>query len=212
MAVKNPTTATEVDPNSHITNISTRASFAGLTRSEDAYNYWDEGVGHFSGDFEFLATITPTSFVGGNSAGYITLANLVDDMNGIKAAGGDGLYLRWEETGGSPYIYLWEDFAGTSFLTSYLMSLSTLYYIKFKRDEAVTTYGTLYCYIYSDSARTNLLATLSLALHEKEDFRYLYMVHSRNTASGTSSTGYIENLDLQEAAAGNPYYAYAQQM
>lgn len=203
MAAENFTTYTEVDPNSHITVTSAaRIDFAGLAKNEDAWCSSDKGVGHFASDFEHLAEIQMTSSAGTDgTAGFITLSNILDDIQGIKTASGDALYCRWEEGGAT--LYVWEDIAGTSYFSSYVGSYATPYYIKFKRDEAVGTYGTLYLYIYSDSARTNLLATRSIALHEKEDFRYLFAGHSRNMAlSGHTTTGYIKDLDLQETGAG----------
>lgn len=212
MATENFTTYTEVDPNSHITVTSAaQINFAGLAKNEDAYCYSDKGVAHFSGDFEHLAEIQMTSDVGTDgTGGFITLSNIVDDIQGIKTASGDALYCRWEEGGAT--LYVWEDIAGTSYFSSYAGSYATPYYIKFERDEAVGTYGTLYLYIYSDPARTNLLATRSIALHEKEDFRYIFVSHSRNVAlSGHTTTGYIKDLDLQEAVMAKPYYYFMQQ-
>jgi hypothetical protein len=94
-------------------------------------------------------------------------------------------------------IYLREYDATAGHTTdSYVGSLATVYYLKIKRDEAVGTYGTLYCYIYSDSARTTLLDTLTVTLHtSKKDFQYIYGFNNSADAS-TNISGYSENLDL----------------
>jgi len=57
-------------------------------------------------------------------------------------------------------------------------------------------------YIYSDSARTNLLATLSLTLHGDWSFRYIFACSTYNSGGSYYGDCDIENLDLQEAAVG----------
>ncbi|MGB6873341.1 MAG: hypothetical protein WBE46_04275 [Dehalococcoidia bacterium] len=201
MATENLTTYTEVDPNSRIGVTAARSAVTGLTRNEDAYLYKDKGAGRFSGDFEHLIDCRVDS---GNNVGLLypwALANLIDDVAGIGASGdllGCNLYVV------SPTrvdIYLHEWIAGVHYGSAgYQGAPATTYYLKIKRDESVGTYGTLYCYIYSNAARTNLLATLSLALHEKEDFRYIYATNTYNDANAAAITGWCENLDLQEGA------------
>ena len=66
-------------------------------------------------------------------------------------------------------------------------SLSTNYYCTMIRDEAVGTYGTLYLHVYSDSARTVLLGSATLALTEKENFQYFYAGCSIGGAAGAQT-------------------------
>jgi hypothetical protein len=65
----------------------------------------------------------------------------------------------------------------------------------------------LTCYIYSDSARTNLVATLSLTLHGDYNFEYIYASQSENTGNTYHGDTDIENLDLQEGG-GQTYNVY----
>ncbi len=197
-ATENFTTYTEEDPNTHITVTASRVTVTGLLRSEDAWVVKDKTAGHFDGDFEHLITVYIDA--GGGDGGQNTvwgLANLVDDYFGIDASNGDMLSV-WMYSVANPTIRMEEMVAGTRYTVDQAVSLDTLYYLKIVRDETVGTYGTIYSYIYSDAARTNLLQTLTLTLHEKEDFRYIYAAQTGNSAQAFSITGYCENLDLQE--------------
>ena len=213
MAIEDLTTYTEVDPNGHITVDANTSTFTDLPRNEDAYVYKDKGVDHFNGDFEHLSEIYSSA---GTASGMVyinVLANLVDDAKGIYAGGGDMLTLLIHmDSANAPSLYMREYVAGTEYTAGpYAFSPSTLYYLKFKRDEGVGTYGTLYCYLYSDAARTNLLTTLTLTLHAKKDFRYIYVTQTYNSATTEVITGYYQNLDLQEAPpppAGGACYGY----
>ena len=95
-------------------------------------------------------------------------------------------------------VYLRELHGQTPYDDSWLSTVNTDYYPKVKRDEAVGTYGTIYAYIYSDADRTSLSDTLSVALHEKRDFRYIYGINSLGADNNYVCTGYVKNLDLQE--------------
>lgn len=212
MAVKDPQTATHVDPNSRISETSVRATFTGLTRNEVAYNYWDEGVGHFSDSFEHLLTIDVAVFASSGMVSYWTLGNTLNDADTFYA--NPALFLFVQPWGGDRWSFvLRERYNNAAYDSTYTPAPAPYtYYMIIERDENVGTYGTLYAYFFSDSARTNLVNTETLTLHAKIDFRYIYMVHSWNTGNTFTITGWAENLDLQEAGVtGNPYYYYRQQ-
>ena len=195
MAVENFTTYTEVDPNGHLSQSATRSTYTGLGRNETAYLYRDMGAGHFSGDFEHLLDSNYASQTHSDSVVYHWgLSLTLDELTPLKKI---DLYAY------NTTIRL-NEYTGTNNYDSgnYTITLGNTYYLKIKRDESVGTYGTLYCYVYTDAARTTLVSTLSVALHEKVDFRYIYSPSSCNTATAYYQTGYIENLDLQEAVAG----------
>ncbi|HLC17491.1 MAG TPA: LamG-like jellyroll fold domain-containing protein, partial [Thermodesulfobacteriota bacterium] len=196
------TTYTEVDPNSHISKISGRTTFTLMHRNEDAYVYKDMGAAHFSEDFTHEFTLH-LSFIEGSSLNVVwMLSNNIDDYKGHQDNSYDflnistlyysaGVYrLKLSERVGaneytnSPAVYLNED---------------TTYYIRVVRDEAVGTYGTLYFYIYSDAARTNLVNSGSVTLHALSDFRYIYAVNSYNSGNATYEiSGYVEDSDFNE--------------
>ncbi|KKK50666.1 hypothetical protein LCGC14_3122740, partial [marine sediment metagenome] len=194
---------TEVDPNSRITKTTRRVTWALLARNEDAYVYNDKGVDYFNGNFVHFLTYRPTGGAGGTSSGIggaWSIANTVDDLYGIDIGGGSYLSLFATVSPASEHnIYLEECDSGTVYdSAAYTLTINTDYYLSIQRDESIGTYGTLYCYIYSNAARTTLLQTLSVALHtSKKDFRYIFTSHSQSggTASDTHS-GYSENLEL----------------
>jgi len=205
VAVEDFTTYTEVDPNGHITVSANTVDVSALGMDEDAYVYKDFGVDHFKGDFEHLLDLTLTSGSGdGAWALAHSLTNLVDDWHTIHAGGGDelGVSYEWDEDTGKWYIRLHEVASGSGARDDSSTYDADSFYLKFKRDESVGTYGTLYCYIYSDAARTNLLETLSLSLHAKTDFRYCYATQSVNPGYDRCVTATIANLDLQSEWSG----------
>lgn len=202
--VENLLAYTEVDPNNKITVTAAKSSWVDLTRNEDAYVYADKGVGHFDGDYEHLleAQISlPTEQIAW--AAHWVLANLVDDVKGIQDASGDAHYVFsiYHPTVPDYRLYLGELNGGTATTDYGVILVDTRYYLKVKRDEAVGVNGTLYCYIYSDAARTTLVDTLTVTLTEKQDFRYVYVTNTWNSAGDYDHDGFTENLDLQEAVA-----------
>ncbi len=149
-----------------------------------------------------------TSITGTSLISFWQLANAVNDISGLDS--GDHLYAFYWDTG--PTIYLRERDASTNYSDTYAGATATQYWYELERDEAVGTYGTIYLRIYSNSSRTTLLDTLSIALHTSlKDYRYLYVTNTLDDAGGSSATGYSQNYDLMEAVGGatgksNPLY------
>ena len=200
---------TEVDPNSRIVVTSNRVTWTNLTRNEDAYVYKDKGIDYFSGNFEiqFNFKTTAATEIGTTIVGIGSLTNAIDDLKGIDDANGDYISLVLHDKFVNYDFDLVECSAGTTYSSGvYGGALNTNYYITIKRNEAIGAYGTIYCYVYSDSSRTNLLSTLSLALHDsRKDFRYLYAVDTMNTSEATRThSGYIENLNIVSVTASAP--------
>jgi hypothetical protein len=193
------TTYTEVDPNNHLSKTASQLTIASLSRGENAYLYKDKGINHFGGNFDFLVDIKITSDAYYNDAFFLVLANAINETYALWAANESMLGIECYHND----IYLIEK-DGSSGYDTYAsrktLAKNTTYYLKFKRDESVGTYGTLYLYVYTDPARTILVNTQSIALHgSKKDFRYIYAVDSGNDANTTLTvSGYIENLNLNE--------------
>lgn len=194
------------DPLVYTTVIANKVSWDDLPFNVDEYVYDDKGVDHFDGNYEHLVTIETTSVSAQSTWGIPwVLANLVDDYKGIQDAGGDLHLVMAGDYLGAENMWFREMVAGTIYGDSWNgFEYGTTYYLKIKRDEGVGTYGTLYCYVYSDSDRTNLLDTMSFELHEKEDFRYIYAVMSHHGASPRNSDGFSQDLDLQEVQIVTP--------
>lgn len=203
MAVVDFTTFTEVDPGTKIAVTSTKIDVTTMLDSDDARVYKDMGAGHFAGDFEHLITV----YV--NSSTVNGLANLVWGVSNtttdeVTNLGSNGHWLRmYDENGTNGSLAFREMDGGAAYDdgTGLTLSLNTPYYLKCKRDEAVGTYGTVYVYIYSDSGRTTLVDTLSIAVHSStKDYQYVYAYAGWGSEAGAYSwTGYTENLDLQES-------------
>ena len=82
-------------------------------------------------------------------------------------------------------------YQGSSYPT---LNKDTTYYMRVTRNETVGDYGLLTLDIFSDSDRTVLVASNSLTLTEKEDFRYLYFGNSLGTAGQNYEiTGTVSN-------------------
>ena len=204
MAKENYTTYTEFessgDPYLVEANLIT---ITDLPRNIDAYVYDDKGVDHFGGDFDHLVDCQSDDSGVNNLFFPWMLANTIDDWNGVLADTGESFlsvmlvenFIRINECIGSGFVS--DEYTG---------SYGTPCYLNIVRDEAVGTYGTLYCYIYSDAARTILLDTLSLTLRALRDFRYVYGVNNGNNSQTQTVSGFAANLDLQEVVAGVPIF------
>lgn len=191
------TTYTEVDPNSHISKTSSVITFTDLTRGETAYVYSDKGAAHFDGDFEHLVDTKQTAHSDSGIFVCWALANDLNDYYHLIANNNSAIIVRLSNATTVMTIYEIKG-GGVTGSGNYTFAEGTRDYLKIKRDEAVGTYGTVYCYIYSDAARTSLLATLSVTLTEKQDFRYVYGVNTYNDGNAYTVNGDVSNLDLQE--------------
>lgn len=192
---------TEVDPNSHITVETNKITFAELNKGEDAFVYRDEGIGYFDGDFEHQIEINITYDADDGRVVFCSLTNEVDDWDGLIANNKDGLGVLVNTQSSSWWsLKVVEIDGGSSYFGSQSGNLSyaTTYYMTVKRDESVGAYGTLYCYIYSDADRTNLIETMSEGLHSsKKDYRYLFAIQSQNSSqAGLKVSGFVENIGL----------------
>lgn len=196
---------TEVDPNSRLTLTSEKITAASLSQGEDAYVYDDFGVDFHDGDFEFLLEVNAT-FDGVIGRYYhSTLTNILDDWRGIDTALGDALGLRIFFSGAGALFFILEELdGGASHVdTASGLSAGTSYYLKLSRDLGASTFGDFVCKIYSDSARTVLVDTLTISLHTSiKKFRYYHGIQSFNSSgSGNTLSGFINQVDLQIAGA-----------
>jgi hypothetical protein len=189
------TSYTEVDPGADITVAADTITFTALPRNVTSYVYQDFGTDYWSGDFEHRVKVNMSS-TGTGIAHTLMFANSVDDAKGIDDATGDYL---------SVYIFAGcfriQECNGGSLKNgeAYAYSTSTDYYLRFRRVEADSTYGTVYLDIYSDVGYSALLSTVSVELRAKKDYRYLYSLNSHNDANAETATGTVSNLQLDTA-------------
>jgi hypothetical protein len=195
--LENFTTYTEVDPNNHLSQTATRATFTTLTYNEDAYLYKSYGSGHFSGDFEHkIDAVLSSSTTHNNYAVVWALANGVGDNNDIEALN-DYIKLYFAHRSTGKYFWLDGKYNGAAVSntsSTYALTLGKTYYLTIKRDGNVVTVN-----VYDESARTTLLTSLTITLAGASSFEYLITTGSTSGVSYTwTLTGFVENLDLQE--------------
>ncbi len=204
--IENFLTYPEVDPNNRVAVTSTRVTWAALDRNETAYVASDKGVDYFDGDFVHTVTVNMTALVNGSYVNAWGLTNELNSFRVIDNTNGDFLSvtLLGLTAGVIPTINIYECDGGAVYSDSYTpASLTTLYYLTIVRNEAVGTYGTLYCYIRTGSHTGTLVDTLTLTLHTStKDFRYVHAVNSDNsTATPYPSSGYTEDLTIEGGGA-----------
>lgn len=188
----------EVDPNNHLSQTATRATFTGLLRAEVAYCYKGKGVDHFV-DFEHKLDVNIASAT--EDWAFIYFWALWNDLGAVTpldTAEKTGIQMAAiRHSDDSLYFTLREVDAGTVYSDNtygtVVLNYGTTYYLTIERSGATFT-----CKIYGDSARTDLKDTLSLTLQTETKFKYIYATQSDGSGSAGAMTGYCENLDLQE--------------
>ena len=196
MGLQDFTAFTKVDVGGHLTvNSATKITGDDVPRNADAYTYIDKGAAFFPADFEirFKAHYVASN----NNFSYCqvcTVANLIDDFQGIDTSGGDELTLGILQSTG----YFWrlnEVDGGTVYSDNGGISLATDYWVRLVRDSGVGADGTLYAYVYTDEYST-LDETLSVALQDSLSYRYLYAVQSVNSGGSQSLDLTVENMEV----------------
>lgn len=206
MALENYTTYSEYDASGKVTVAANTLTVAG--NNNTAFSVHKVfAAGHFSADFEHVVAVMLNNDGSVNYAlcPFWGLSNETAEsahsFKQIKEASGDCLYIRqYENNINKVRILLVETSTGTDYSDESINGeYDTWYYCEIERDESTGTYGTLLCRIYSDESRSTLVDTLSVSLHEKEDFRTVYAVSSYYNNSNRPYSQNIKNLDLQEA-------------
>jgi hypothetical protein len=203
MANEDFNTYTEVDtPGVLSIPSSSQIDYTGLQRNHESYIYDDKEVDHFAGDYEHLIDFNVASGAINALCAIWLLANTVDDYSAIVNSATEDCHVIQINVSSTNtnYVIRLRESVGSSLYTDLTLAqpMNSRRYLTIARDEAIGTYGTLYCYVYSDADRTTLVDTLSIALHEKEDFRYVYPIAAYNDGLTNTMTGDVRNLDLQE--------------
>lgn len=189
-------TGTEIDPSNVLTATANNVTFSALTRNTSTYDYFDMGVDHFNGNFEidFELKITATS-ASGSECAVINLANAINNQYAIQISGDYMQGIMCGKSSTANFVCVTECNAGTNYNSSFFTpAIGTNYYCTFTRDSSVGTYGAIYLKIYSDAAKTTLLATLSVTLHSIVNFRYFYPIQSVNSGAAMTISGIIANV------------------
>lgn len=203
MSIENFTTYTEVDPSECLTVAADNVAGESIPSNASNYIYKDKGVDHFNGDFIHYIDIIFSATTLGATVAIWLLANEIGSADVFDTENLSNNSIRWERNADGYRLILFER-DGANQYTDIAEGLitNTNYYLKIVRDENVGDYGTLYCYIYSDAARTVLVDTLTITLHtSKKDYRYIYPIAGYNQGGSYPATGVISNLDLNEITA-----------
>lgn len=202
MATEDLTTYTEVDPNSKLTVISNKITCINLYRPDGAYIYKNKGLNFFDADFihNFEIFIDGTTVFNSHAFPWM-MSNDLDVFINLKDASKSFICVYLFQFNDFSQIYIVEEHAGGEYTQNYNLSYDENYYLQIERDESVGTYGTLYLRIYSDSSRITLLTTLTLNLHSKIDFKYIFAMNSMDDSGSETSAfnGYVQNYDLNLA-------------
>lgn len=193
---------TEVDTTNKLGEWGTEIIAIDLEREDTSYFYYDFGSNYWSGDFEFKFKYYHSSSYENGEMGWIMLCNTVGDRYYMdNNATEDFISTYVYDTGTTNRVYVREREASTQYYSSVNDTITdgTWQYIKFKRDESVGTYGTLYTYVYSDDTYTTLIDSASLTLHAKNDFRYMVVTSAYGGGSfpTASIVGTFKHLTLE---------------
>lgn len=199
MALEDLLTYTEVDPNGRLTVTSPRVTFSNLRRSDDTYLYDDKGVGTLSGAFTHEGSFKITSAINFCNVFLWGWANVIDDLRD-PLINGDLLSFRFRRTGsGTNIIFLQESVGGSITNSNNFNSIvGVQYWIRIIYDPTFGVFGKLTCEVYTDSSKTILVTTLSLALNGPVSFQYFYPCSSFNDGLGFPCDGFTEEWDLGE--------------
>ena len=125
------------------------------------------------------------------------LTNDIGDLNALLTGNKDFIYIQHQV--GTQYL-INERFSGTTFFDFAILNEGQTYYVEIIRNENIGSFGQLSVLIYSDNGRTVLVDTISILLHAKLDFRYIFGIMSFNDSNAGSTDITVSNLDLQEIA------------
>ena len=198
-----------------------RARWYLLDTNDEAYLYRDYGAGYFSGSFRLDFAFEIDAMTVGANPNFgvvwpIMLTNVVDCRHNLFT--NQNAFLGFQAYGATSFTFRLDEFVeGDAQYTSGTIAPPAVtyrrtLYASLVRDEDIGEYGTLYLYLYVDPARTIALEgvtnpAMSLALHAKADFRYLFLPNgyawttaSTGTCSGMVGELFINNGGITKTA------------
>lgn len=203
MPVKNYLTGTFIDNDSVITPDSTGANFTGFVNNNPNSIYWSWTP---SGDFTHQIDGIITGFSGEPIMCCYAVSEIIGDFKAFidhPTAHSVSVYFRDHAT--AKGIYILEMYNGTPYATTkYVYADNIQHYLSIGYTNSTKLF---ILSIYSNEARTSLLATINLTLHQALSTSYLYGInnYSIGNAVNRQMTGRFENLDIREEILA-PYY------
>lgn len=195
------TTFTEQDADNRLSETATTLTVTSVEVDDTAYLYKDLTATAFDGDFTLNFDLNCSAADNLGEFYPLLLANALSTVYAHKAANRDYLAVRLLMSSSILSLTLFERNGSSQYNSSSItISLVTAYYISVKRDETVGTYGTLYLYVYSDSARSTLIGSASITLSEKADFVYLYAGCSSGDMGAPTLSGTFSNYSKNTIA------------
>lgn len=190
MGIENFNSYTETDPNNVLTVTSNRVTFTAVTNLDVGnVKKAHSGLGDFTHHIEnYLSAV--------DDGGVICVWGMSDNQDTFSAMNlaNQGITV-YRQRSAATYRLRVYDFTNNNSDT-YNGAVDTLYYLTIKRLATTLTVK-----IYSDSARTNLLDTLSIVSTDAVYTQIFGYLSFDNASFGAStSTGYNQNLDLNELA------------
>ena len=181
---------TEADTNAKLTVTESKALAADADTDEDVLLYRDMGADAIDAlDVDFEIYMADTSQA--NSQGGMAISSTANvDLTGLAST---DIAVTMISTGAPPVIYL-ERGNAVAVDTWGAAAFNTLYYCTLTRP---ASNDTVTLKIYSDSARTTLLDTLTVTGYSTTKYRYIYGFINYNSATGGQNfDGYVQNLVL----------------
>lgn len=184
------TTYTEMDTNSRVTVTTTKAGMSFVSHKNSVYLYKNFGLNHFDKiDLSFSALIYSTSYDGAEY--FVGFNNSVGADASVWQC--DGITIVFFRSGTTYNIGLYTDTYDAC-----AISADTDYYLTLTRaagSDSITLR------IYSDSARTNLLDTLTGSGLGTQKFKCFYPAANEYTGADNGHfSGYFENFVLNPPA------------
>lgn len=193
MALEDFTTYTEVDEGGDITVIANKITVTTMTRGMNSYVYKDFGAGYFT-DFKHNIQINLTQLSNYGAGCYWGTSSGANHTYALKNTNNDGLLLYTYSSTGVAFFVLRE--METNNIDSYTGAKNTDYYLTFERSGS-----TLTCKWYSDSARTNLIDTLSIVCPTTAQ-RYCQPFHSFDAPHTATISCVVDDLEFLPLVTG----------
>ena len=187
---------TEVDTSNVLSVAANTITYSAFTRTSDSWVYKDFGASHFGTtglEHDIESEATTFNQDDNNAIHFWALANANNPnqstdpiiLQRMKNQATDLMRFRLEI----------DDGATDETDISINHDLSTAYYSTFTRESGGSVWKT-----YTDSGRTSLKDTMSVA-QGSTSFQYLVLAFSASGSDATEASGFIRDLDLNEAAA-----------
>lgn len=191
MAYEDYTTFTEVDPDTAITVTATNINWVNQNEATECYVVKDYGCNCFDDSIEHWFDCRQTAEAG--TAHYLMW--MITSSSATRTyqeclTNANAIFCYMGVTGAGRVFRLSETFVGPN-TDGRNINLNTWYYLKVVRS------GTdVFCYMYTDSARTILLDTFTIVT-ASDSCRYLEGFGGREVAGAGTTSGDVANLDIK---------------